>query len=248
MAATPARPLAVIFGTQGGMSDVGKFAAALAFKTVSSSTRVIALAPTAENPDMEIDADVTDQALRDELKADFASMTTIRIDIDAEDAQTKLDDALKDVGAVVACLASRQPSLGRWLARGTEMVKTSMGKNNAERLVILSSMGIGQDFTPLSAIKVLWHAMLRTVLRPARKDLIALEAVVEGSKLDYLLVRPTGLTPEEPPIGSWKLLTAPKQGGLRLSLAKKDVAEFMIKEAVQPTFHRTAVTIGGEPK
>lgn len=248
MATATSQPLAVVFGTQGGMSDVGKFAAALAFKKLGSSTRVIALAPTDENPNMEIDADVKDEALREELKADFAAMNTTRIDIDAADAQTQLDDALKDVGAVVACVASRQMVFGRWLERGTKMVTTSMTKNGIDRLVILSSFGIGQDFTPLTAVKVLWHSMLRTRYRPVRRDLIALEAAVEGSGLDYLLVRSAGLTPGEPPTGTWKLLTAPKQGGLNISIAKKDVAEFMVKEAITPSFHRTAVTIGGEPK
>lgn len=230
------------------MSDVGKFAAALAVKKLGSSTRIIVLAPTAEDPNMEMDADVTDDSLRNELKADLETSSLTRIDIDADDAQEKLDEALQGVGTVLACLASRQASLSRWLERGAKMVRTSMEKNSADRLVVLSSFGIGQDFTSFSAVKVLWHAMLRTWLRSTRKDLIALEAVVQGSELDYLIVRPGGLTPSEPPVGKWKLLTAPKQGGLGISIAKKDVAEFMLNEATSPTFHRTAVTIGAEEK
>lgn len=242
------QPLAVVFGTQGGLSDVGKFAATQAVKKLGTSARIIVLAPTIEDPNREIDADITDETLLSELKADFANMTLTRIDIDAEDAQDKLNEATQGVGTVLACLASRQPSFSRWLEKGAKMVRMSMEKNNANRLVILSSFGIGQDFTPLSPLKVMWRGMLHTSHRAPWKDLIALEAVVESSDLDYLIVRPAGLTPSEPPRGKWKLLTAPKSGGVGINIAKKDVAEFMLNEATAPTFHRTAVTIGGETK
>lgn len=246
MATGSALPLAVIFATKGGMGDVGKFAAAHAFTSAGVSARVIALAPHAENPDLEVDVDVTDEAVRTELKSTFGSITPVCIDMDAKTAQSQLDTALKDVSGVVACIGSRQPSYSRWCERGAGMVEKAMRKGGVKRLVVLSSFGIGGDFTGLSMIKIGWLLMLRTTYRSVRKDLMGMEAVAEGSGLDYLIVRTMGLTPSEEPKGAWKLLTGPGQGRLRLGIAKKDVAAFMVKEIVEPSLHRTAVTIGQE--
>ena len=80
-----------------------------------------------------------------------------------------------------------------------------------------------------------------------KKDLAAMERVTQSSSLDYLLVRAAGLSAEEPVTGDWKLLTA-RGSKLKFSffsVAKSDVAQFMLGEALQPTMHSTAVTIGG---
>jgi hypothetical protein len=81
-------------------------------------------------------------------------------------------------------------------------------------------------------------------VRSALFDLRAAEKVVTGSDADYLLVRPVGLTPDEPECGHWKLLTKRRSGSLKISIAKGDVARYMLSEAVNPILSRTAVTIG----
>ena len=153
--------------------------------------------------------------------------------------------------AVIACVGSRQPGRtfpelkARWCKEGAEMVSSAMRTTGVQRLVLLSSFGIHDDFTPFSFIKVLWGSMLSTVLRQAKKDLHAMEDCIAASDLDYVLVRAMGLTPDEPPAGKWKVLTASGQGGIKISIAKSDVAEFMLKEALDARFHRQPVTIGG---
>lgn len=111
------------------------------------------------------------------------------------------------------------------------------------RLVLLSSFGIGDDFIPFRGVRVFW-AFLLNVFRSVKKDLTRMEDVVQKSALDYLLVRPVGLTPEEPPRGSWKLLLSKEDGGLSSDIAKADVASYMLQEAVMPTLSKRAVTIG----
>eukprot|EP00168_Porphyra_purpurea_P009716 TRINITY_DN2386_c1_g1_i1.p4 TRINITY_DN2386_c1_g1~~TRINITY_DN2386_c1_g1_i1.p4 ORF type:complete len:143 (+),score=49.08 TRINITY_DN2386_c1_g1_i1:545-973(+) len=116
------------------------------------------------------------------------------------------------------------------------------------RVVALSSMGIGDDFLPpWSPIKLLWGAMLATVYRGVRADLTAAEAVWAAADggLDYLLVRPMGLAPEEPPRGGGPSTSSPRGGGgLAMCVAKADVGAAMLAEALEPTLHRTAVTVG----
>ena len=68
--------------------------------------------------------------------------------------------------------------------------------------------------------------------------------------IDYVLVRPMGLAPEEPPRGKWATIRQedPK-GKVGMTIAKSDVAQFMLREALlEPTATRTMVTIGGAPK
>lgn len=261
------KSVAIVYATRGGMGDVGKFAAALAHKDPSISERVVAM--TAASDAIQTDEnnsntdssgtgvaqlDVTDQSLVQQVVTDFADMSVSHINIDdhANSTPESLETALRGVDAVVACMGSRQSGFGRWATRGGSMLVDAMRKTEVNRLVVLSSMGIGQDFMPRSGIRLLWGAMLWSVFRAVRKDLEGLEATVRESGLDYLIVRPTGLAPEEAPTGEWKLLTEigdnKKDGALKITVAKSDVAKFMLGEAVNPTLRQTAVTIGHKVK
>jgi hypothetical protein len=80
----------------------------------------------------------------------------------------------------------------------------------------------------------------------AKADLSAMEKFIEGSQLDYLIVKAVALTAEKPPTGTWTLLT---ERGKRPPFsfyfsAKSDVGQFMLQEAVTPTMSRKAVTLG----
>ena len=121
-----------------------------------------------------------------------------------------------------------------------------MQQKGVKRLVQLSSMGIGDDKVQYGFIKGLWWTLLRTLLRSAHHDLITAEKIVTDAdpSLDYLLVRPMGLTPSEPPRGSWGVLHK-ERGYLPASVAKSDVALFMLEQATNPTLIQTAVTVGG---
>mmetsp|Transcript_7891 Transcript_7891/g.15465 ORF Transcript_7891/g.15465 Transcript_7891/m.15465 type:complete len:438 (-) Transcript_7891:1228-2541(-) len=219
----------------------------------------------------DIDIDNEKRPKEDEKKDDggLGSGVLARVmKIDVDGPEGDLVEALRGVDAVVACLGNRQPSMARWCTRGATRVLSAMQANKVPRLVILSSMGIGEDYTPLryrlSPIRFLWNTLLRTLYRSARKDLVEMERRVveaassatnataddDGYRLDYLIVRPVGLTPEEPPVGRWDLLASPEDGmkggglGLAVSVAKADVAAFLLSEAVNPTLHNRGVTIG----
>ena len=94
----------------------------------------------------------------------------------------------------------------------------------------------------------LFAALLLTATKSARRDLNAAEDAVRASDLDYLIVRPTGLTPTAQPTGAWKLRSCKADGPVDIEIPKEDVAQFMLQEALAPTLHRAAVTIGGPPK
>lgn len=248
MASAIPRCVAVVYGTKGGLGDVGKFVAAQAFKRAGVQARVIAMsALSTEGDDRGFQADVHDDSIRQQLQKDLEQIPIHYIDVESDSAQTELKRLFDGVDAVVSCLGNRQPGMSRWLATGARKVTAAMSASNVSRLVQLSSFGIGDDFMPISPIKVLWASMLRTVLNSARIDLNELENVVRESKCDYLLVRTVGIDPGCAPKGKWKILTSRNDGKVILTIAKADVAMFMLEEALSPKLHNTAVTIGSDP-
>jgi len=88
----------------------------------------------------------------------------------------------------------------------------------------------------------------RTLFRKARKDLEAMEKIYVESSLDYLFVRPVGISEECVPVGEYFIQDpGNKEVVVGGDMAKMDVARFMVDQALNPTFHRTSKTIGAEP-
>ena len=164
----------------------------------------------------------------------------------ASDLET-LKKALKDVDAVVSCIGCRQPMFDRWAAPGTANVIAAMQANKVKRLVMISSVGIRESYPPMKWAQpygTIFRCLMLTIIRSAVRDLTAAEEAVVASDLDYLIVRPTGLTPALEAKGQWKTMEEPSNEKVDFQVAKEDVAQFMLEEALEPTFHRVARTIG----
>lgn len=244
----PAKKVAVLYATRGGMGDVGKFAMALAKLEPSLSCTVIPVALSGENSDEGSDkglhVDVEDARAKETIDRLLEAMEggITKIDVSSESAEQEIAAAIYGADAVISCLGNREPSMERWASPGTAKVVAAMKTKKIDRLVSLSSMGIGKDLLKTTPLTVLWSVLLRTVLRSARRDLLALEGTVRGSGLDYALVRPMGLTPSEPPRGSCDTLSS--RGSLAFMLSKSDAAAFVLREALDPTVRGREVTIG----
>lgn len=244
------KTIAVLYATRGGMGDVGKFAMTLARlePSLSCNVRPIAMSveSSSEGTDKGLGVDVEDKTLRTKTESLLSTMadSIVKIDVAKESAEAEIADALEGVDAVISCLGNRQPQMERWCSLGTQKVVGAMKAKNVKRLVSLSSFGIGKDFTKRTPLNVLWAVLLRTLLRSARKDLYALEKGVRESGLDFVIVRPVGLTPSEPPQGSCDQLLSKKDGSLGFLLSKSDAAAFVLEQALAPTIHNREVTIG----
>jgi|Transcript_6096 putative NADH-flavin reductase len=242
------KTIAILYATKGGMGDVGKFVMTLATLDPSYNVRQVALSieSSSEGTDKGLEVDVEDLDLKKKTEEVLAKMedTILKIDIAKDSAQEEIAGAIEGADAVISCLGNRQPSMERWCSLGTQKVIGAMKAKKVERLVSLSSFGIGTDFLKTSAISVLWRTMLRTILRSARKDLLCLEQDVRESGLDFCIVRPVGLTPSEVPQGSCDQVLSKEDGNLEMLMSKSDAAAFMLKEALEPTIHGKEVTIG----
>ena len=247
--------IAVLYGTKGGMGDVGKLAVVHAVSRLGpENVQVVAMsAESTEGQDLgyDLDVQVDKEATHQAFKDAMSKVEVIKVDVESDAACAQIEQAINGAGAVVACLQNRLSNKKpRWLASGAAKITAAMNSKGINRLVILSSMGIGEDFLPFSTFGTMIAVLLRTMLRDVRKDLIAQEQVVEKSNLDYLLVRPVCIDPNYQRKDKWALLTSHedcrRKKGLHLFVSKWDVALFMVGEAINPTFHSTAVTIGAE--
>mmetsp|Transcript_10793 Transcript_10793/g.22993 ORF Transcript_10793/g.22993 Transcript_10793/m.22993 type:complete len:252 (-) Transcript_10793:160-915(-) len=242
---TTPKVVAVIFAVHGGMGDVGKFALAHALQMPGVTVRAVGLCASISDETLDCrHADVTLPEELDYLDSALKSISLPTARVGTAEATALIQLAVSDADAVIACVGNRQPQLERCGATGMRQVIDAMSTVGVGRLVALSSMGINTDYLPTSFIKVFWACLLRTYLRSAWKDLLSMETVVQSSNLNYVIVRPMGLSPEEPSVKSWKVLTAHGEGGLKLTICKSDVAAFMLQEAVSPAMHNMEVTIG----
>jgi hypothetical protein len=238
------RLVAVVFGKIGGLSDCGAYAALHAFQDDGVDVRVIALsAEASEGPFDGVNVDVKDEAEKARVRDTFKQIPVTSIDVFDDGAQSQLEAALDGVEAVVSACGNRQPFKSRHLALSAQKVTRAMIAKRVNRLVQLSSFGIGESHLPTSFIMKFWNCLLATVIRSGRRDLYAMESVVSSSELDYLLVRPVGVDPEAQGIGSWVALTEATSEQHDLSVSKSDVGKFMLQEALAPTLHTTAVTL-----
>lgn len=106
----------------------------------------------------------------------------------------------------------------------TRTVIGAMQEAGVHRLLVQSSLGAGDSGSQLPAPLRL---IMRTVLAKALADHNEQEAAVQGSGLEWTIVRPTGLTNKEP-TGVWKALETGDGGRLGGSIPRQDLAACML--------------------
>lgn len=175
--------------------------------------------------------------------------TADRIQIDDPLLETRSADAadpeavrsaLEDVDAVVHVVGVAR-SLRRMFtpidvfSKTTAVLVPEMARAGVKRLVAVTGFGAGDSRKALSCAERIPH---RLFLGTAYDDKDRQEAIIRASDLDWLIVRPTILT-NGPGRGRYKVLVTPEtwRNGL---IARRDVADFLVREATVPTHSRVA--------
>ena len=148
--------------------------------------------------------------------------------------------AVKDADAVVVALGGG--GSGGVREAGTRAVIEAMREAGVRRLVCQSTLGVGSSEGNLT----FWwrYVMFGAVLRKAFADHVAQEAVVEGSGLDWTIVRPSAFS--DGPAGSLGPVRHGFDGsarGLRLQVRRADVAAFVLAQAEARTYVQQAVSL-----
>ena len=126
-------------------------------------------------------------------------------------------------------------SKGGVRAAGTRNIIEAMHKCGVQRLVCLSSLGVGDSRANLNFF---WkHIMFGILLRRAFADHVAQEHYINESGLEWTIVRPGAYTDGDR-TGAYRHGFSATATGLKLKISRADVADFMLN---QLTAHRPLV-------
>ncbi len=137
----------------------------------------------------------------------------------------KVEAAVAGQQAVVSALGVGLGGNKRVRSRGAENIIAAMQKFGVRRLVVESSYGVGDSLADAS---FMLRLVFQTVLRSTYEDKAREDAVIRGSDLEWIVVRPAALT-NAPRRGQYRVGEHLKLG-LGTKIARADVAEFMLKQ------------------
>lgn len=144
---------------------------------------------------------------------------------------------VKDADAVVVALGAGRR--GEVREAGTRAVVEAMEKSGGGRLVCQSTLGVGSSRANLN---VWWkYVIFGALLRAAYADHVRQERVVEESKLDWTIVRPSAFADQSP--GPVRHGFGAAERGLRLKIGRTDVAAFLLAQVEDQTYLRRAVSV-----
>jgi len=142
----------------------------------------------------------------------------------------KVKQAVEGQESVISALGveSRKPTTV--LSEGTQNILRAMEELNVPRFICMSSAGILGDDAGFLFGKIIMPLFLREVF----KDKVRQMEVIQKSKVEWVIIRPTGLT-DAPKTGKYKITAGPP---LSWKIPRADVADFMLKLTTDKQYDR----------
>jgi putative NADH-flavin reductase len=146
----------------------------------------------------------------------------------------KVEEALAGSEAVCCSLGNTANNPDFVVSDGTRNIIEGMIKQGIKRLVVVTALGVGDS---RDQVTLSFKMLMKTVLRKAYEDKERQEQLVRDSSLDWVIVRPGGLT-NGPTTGEYKFGLDPSIVAGQVSRA--DVAAFVLQQLTDDTFlHQT---------
>ena len=124
-------------------------------------------------------------------------------------------------------------------ARGTAAIIEAMRATGVRRLVVQSTIGVGDSREQLNFF---WkRLMFGLLLRGAYADHVEQERLTRASGLDWTIVRPGSFT-DGPRTGSYRRGFGPQEK-TTLKVSRADVAEFVVEQLTDDTWLRQAPSL-----
>jgi putative NADH-flavin reductase len=137
--------------------------------------------------------------------------------------------------AVIVSLRKTDNNPDQLVSKGTMHVIDAMQRFGVRRLVVVTAIGVGDS---KNNVPLFFKPLMRTILKAAYEDMERQEEAIRGSDLDWIIVRPGGLT-DNPATGNYKVGLDVKAG----QVARADVAAFLLQQTIDDTYLRQAVSI-----
>ena len=138
---------------------------------------------------------------------------------------------------VISCLGNNHEKINS-CSDGIKNIINACYLCGNTRFIAISSLGVAPEFNSF---------YFNTIVRPLylndiHTDLGKMEKIIEASKLLWTIVRPPQLV-DKNRTGVYRLITKPEEPKLT-EISRSDVADFIIKEILNPNFIRQKVAIG----
>ena len=156
-----------------------------------------------------------------------------------EDSEA-LSSAVRGADAVVSALGTVDRNPNTVLSDGTRRLVRAMEDEGVMRLAAITSLGCGASRDQVNSR--LMRFVIKTVAKEIWADKDRQEEAIMASPLDYLIVRPGGLT-DKPARGSWTEMREGESGKGRQMIARADVAAFILEKLESGELGREALTI-----
>lgn len=152
----------------------------------------------------------------------------------------KVRECLKGTAAAIVSLGNTPNNPDMIVSRGTRVIVDAMQEMGIRRLIVVTSLGTGDS---ADQVPFFFKALMKTVLKKAMEDKEAQEAIVMDSGLDWIIVRPGGLT-DGPRTDAYTAGThSTIQAG---QVSRADVAAFLLRQLEDDTYlQKTPAITGG---
>jgi uncharacterized protein YbjT (DUF2867 family) len=136
-----------------------------------------------------------------------------------------VDRAMAGQDAVVDTIGTRQPYRRTTLETdAARALVEAARRHGVARVAAISSLGVGDS---IANVNFLFRMLLPLFFRGVMPDKEGMEATIQGSGLDWLIVRPSGLT-DRRGTGQVRLVT-PGSGERAHQVARADVAAWTLE-------------------
>ena len=136
--------------------------------------------------------------------------------------------------AVVCSLGSTGNNPDNIASEGTKNIIAAMKQAHVKRLVVVSSLGVGDS---KDQIPFAFKMLVKSVLKKVMQDKEIQEQAVKDSGLEWIIVRPGGLT-DNPATGSYQSGT--DKSIMAGQVSRADVADFVLQQLTDDTYlHQT---------
>jgi putative NADH-flavin reductase len=143
--------------------------------------------------------------------------------------------AVEGQDAVLSALGVRQLGANTVLSDGTRNVIQAMQQSGVRRLIVESSLGVGDSAGQLGPLYNFF--IMPVILKRVFQDKDAQESLIRASGLDWIIVRPAVLT-NGPRTGRYKSGFPPTDRSIKAKISRADTAEFMLKQLSDNKFLR----------
>ncbi|HEX8327914.1 MAG TPA: SDR family oxidoreductase [Hymenobacter sp.] len=142
--------------------------------------------------------------------------------------------------AVLSALGAPAPQKDALRSDGTRHILRAMTEAGVPRFICLTTLGMGDSKAALPALYK--YVLVPLFLRHAFADSEIQEQYIRQSPVQWTIARPATLT-DGPRTGQYQHGFPATAKGLRMKIARADVADFMLRQLHEATYLRQAASL-----